>query len=112
MHNFTGTTARATPEPRNSPAELRSLVDSIGPNGIEIHIGAAELEPILGRLEKIGNRLVAVMIASALIGGIGQLTTKSDSRWRSLGGPLMSAGVGAASTLGAYLAVTAAPPSA
>ncbi|GAA3871009.1 AarF/ABC1/UbiB kinase family protein [Leifsonia kafniensis] len=89
------------------PVKLRTLADSIGPNGIEIHIDAAELEPLVGRTERIGNRLVAAIIASALIGGIGQLTTKSDSRWRAWGGPLMSAGVGAISTLGAYLALTA-----
>lgn len=89
------------------PEKLRTLVDSIGPNGIEIHIDAAELDPLVGRLERIGNRLVAATIVSALIGGIGQLTTRSDSRWRAWGGPLMSAGLGAVSTLGAYLALTA-----
>ncbi|HYI26009.1 MAG TPA: AarF/ABC1/UbiB kinase family protein [Thermomicrobiales bacterium] len=89
------------------PEKLRSLADSIGPDGAQVHLGASEFEPMVGRIEKMGNRLVAAIIASALIGGIGQLTSGSDSRWRSWNGRLMGAGVGAVGSLGAYLALTA-----
>ena len=37
--------------------------------GIQVHVRAAELEPLIGRAERIGNRLVAGMMSAALING-------------------------------------------
>ena len=88
------------------PEKLRQLFELIDTAGVEVHLRAAELEPLVGRIERIGNRLVAGMIAAAFIKGVGELTTGDRKRWHSWEGPLMGIGLGAASALSAYLAWT------
>jgi ubiquinone biosynthesis protein len=88
------------------PAIVRRLVDVADTTGIQVHLRAAELEPLVGRAERIGNRLVAGMIGAALITGIGGLVA-SDRRWRNWEGTMVGAGLGAIGTLGAYLITTA-----
>ena len=88
------------------PEKLRRLFELIDTAGVEVHLRAAELEPLVGRIERIGNRLVAGMIAAAFIKGVGELTTGDRKRWHSWEGPLMGIGLGAASALSAYLAWT------
>ncbi|AOT04662.1 ABC1 kinase family protein [Arthrobacter sp. U41] len=84
------------------PDLLRRVVDSLD-TGLEVHLRAAELEPLVGRIERIGNRLVAGMISAALIGGVGALAAGDRDRWGSWEKPLMRAGLGAGGALGAYL---------
>jgi ubiquinone biosynthesis protein len=88
------------------PERLRKLFDLLDTNGVEVHLRAAELDPLVGRVEKIGNRLVAGVIVAAFIRGIGELTAGDKTRWRSWNGPLLGAGVGVAGLLSAYLAWT------
>lgn len=88
------------------PELLRRVVDALDTPGLEVHLRAAELEPLVGRVERIGNRLVAGMIAAALIGGVGALTAGDKERWGSWERPLMRAGLGAGGALGAYLVWT------
>ena len=88
------------------PEKLRRLFELIDTAGVEVHLRAAELEPLVGRIERIGNRLVAGMIAAAFIKGVGELTMGDRKRWHSWEGPLMGIGLGAASALSAYLAWT------
>lgn len=92
------------------PELLRRVVDTLDTGGMEVHLRAAELEPLVGRMERIGNRLVAGMIAAALIGGVGSLTTGDKERWGSWEKPFMRAGLGAGSVLGAYLVWTSRRP--
>jgi ubiquinone biosynthesis protein len=91
------------------PDKLRRIFDLIDTNGIEVHLRAAELDPLVSRVEKIGNRLVAGMIASAFIRGVGELASHGPGRRRSWVAPLFRVGFGAASALSAYLAWTARP---
>ena len=88
------------------PGVIRRMVDVADTTGIQVHVRAAELEPLIGRAERIGNRLVAGMISAALINGIGGLVTR-ERRWRSWEGAMMGTGLGVIGTLGAYLAWTA-----
>jgi hypothetical protein len=67
------------------PGVLRRLVDVADTTGIQVHLRAAELEPLVGRAERIGNRLVVGMIGAALITGIGGLVA-GDRRVAVLGG--------------------------
>jgi ubiquinone biosynthesis protein len=92
------------------PELLRRVVDTLDTGGMEVHLRAAELEPLVGRLERIGNRLVAGMISAALIGGVGALTTGDKERWGSWEKPFMRAGLGAGTALGAYLVWTSRRP--
>lgn len=84
------------------PERLRRVLDTFDTGGVQVHLRASELDPLMGRAERIGNRLVAGMVAAALINGVGQLVT-SDRKWRSWESALMSAGMGAVGILGAYL---------
>jgi ubiquinone biosynthesis protein len=88
------------------PGIVRRLVDAADTTGIQVHLRAAELEPLVGRAERIGNRLVAGMVGAALISGIGGLVA-SERRWRSWEGTMVGAGLGAIGALGAYLTWTA-----
>ena len=67
-----------------------------------MHLRAAELEPLVERAERIGNRVIAGVIAAALINGIGTLVG-GNARWRPRQGALLGAGAGMISALGGYL---------
>jgi ubiquinone biosynthesis protein len=88
------------------PGIVRRLVDVADTTGLQVHLRAAELEPLVQRAERIGNRLVAGMVGAALISGIGGLVA-SERRWRSWEGTMVGAGLGAIGALGAYLTWTA-----
>lgn len=88
------------------PTRLRRILDRADRSGIEVHLRAAELEPLVARTERIGNRLVAGLIAAALINGVGDLVV-SEKRWRSWEGALFGAGVTVVSSLSGYLLWTA-----
>jgi ubiquinone biosynthesis protein len=88
------------------PGHLRRLLDSLDAGGLELHLRAQELEPLVARTERIGNRVVAGLIAAALIEGIAEVvTSRSDGRLRHEPTLLAVAG-GAATSLTAYLAWT------
>ncbi|MBW4095161.1 MAG: hypothetical protein HIU81_07165 [Acidobacteria bacterium] len=78
-------------------------------DGFQVHLRAAELEPLVTRAERIGNRLVAGMVISAFIRGLGGMATADSDRLRKWSTPLAAGGVGALSALGAYLAWTGRP---
>lgn len=88
------------------PTRLRRILDIMDQSGVEVHLRASELEPLVGRAEQIGNRLVAGMITAALINGVGQLTA-SNPRDRSGRTALLSAGLTAFAGLSGYLLWTA-----
>lgn len=84
------------------PGGLRRLLKTLDSSGVEVHLRAAELEPLMGRAERIGNRLVVGMVTAALIGGIGDLVA-GERKWRSWQGTLLGVGVSAVSAFGGYL---------
>lgn len=88
------------------PGMLRRTLEAIDTDGVELHLRAAELEPLMGRAERIGNRLVAGLIAAAFIRGVGELVVADDEKLRRWSRPLLGAGLGVAGTLGSYLAWT------
>lgn len=88
------------------PTRLRRLLEMTDQNGIELHLRTAELDPLMGRAERIGNRLVAGMITAALISGIGQVVAR-DSRLRTWQSALTGAALTAFTTLSSYLLWTA-----
>lgn len=90
-----------------APGVLRRLLDSADGNGLQVHLRAAELEPLVARTERIGNRLVAGMISAALITGVGGIVT-SERRFRRWEDTLLGTGLGVIGALGGYLAYTAA----
>lgn len=78
-------------------------------DGVELHLSAEDLAPLMARAERIGNRLVAGLILTAFIRGIGDLTATSNkarNRWQHT---LLAGGIGALGATGGYLAWTARP---
>lgn len=84
------------------PTRLRRILERADRSGLEVHLRAAELEPLVARAERIGNRLVAGLVAAALINGIGNLVV-SEKRWRRWESALLTMGAAAASSLSGYL---------
>lgn len=84
------------------PGTLRRLRRLLDADGVALHLRAAELEPLMSRAERIGNRLIAGLIAAALVNGIGELVS-DDSRWRGRGRVMIGAGIGTITALGGYL---------
>lgn len=87
--------------------QLRRLLAVLDRGDLEVHLRADELEPLVARAERLGNRLVAGVLAAAFIQGLAELMAVDPKRWRQWEAPLFAGGLGAASTLGAYLAWTA-----
>ena len=85
------------------PEQLHRLLGVLEAGGVEVHLRAEELEPLVARVERLGNRLVAGALAAACIEGIAELMTADPSRWRGRPRPLIAFGVGAG-TLAAYAA--------
>jgi ubiquinone biosynthesis protein len=75
--------------------------------GFDVHLRTAELEPLVARAERIGNRLVAGAIISAFISGIGKIVAGDRARFGSWERPMIVAGFGSLGALGGYLATTA-----
>ena len=88
------------------PDQLRRLLNTLDFEGLEVHLRAEELAPLVERLERVGNRMVAAVFASAFIRGVGELALGDSSRWKSWQAPLMSAGLAATGALGGYIAWT------
>ncbi|GAB3272190.1 AarF/ABC1/UbiB kinase family protein [Sinomonas notoginsengisoli] len=90
-------------------ADVPDLVDSLSrildSGGFEVHLRAAELEPIVARAERIGNKVLAGVIAAAFIRGVGEVVA-SDRRWRGWREPLLRTGMAALGGLGGYFGVT------
>jgi len=88
------------------PATLRRMRQILETSGFEVHLRAAELEPLVRRAERTGNRLIAGLLAAALINGIGQLVS-ANPKSRSPQGAMIGAGASAVTALGGYLLWTA-----
>lgn len=87
------------------PTRLRRILDAADRSGFDVHLRAAELEPLMRRTELVGNRLIAGMIAAALIMGIGEVVP-TEERWRSSKRGLVGAGAAVIGSLAGYLLVT------
>ncbi|HKT56657.1 MAG TPA: AarF/ABC1/UbiB kinase family protein [Microbacterium sp.] len=88
------------------PVRLRRILDAADRTGFDVHLRAAELEPLMRRTERVGNRLVAGIIAAALIMGIGEVVP-TEERWRSSKRGLLGAGAAVIGSLAGYLILTA-----
>ncbi|GHG50679.1 ubiquinone biosynthesis protein UbiB [Sinomonas cellulolyticus] len=87
------------------PDLIDNLSRMLDAGGFEVHLRAAELEPLVARAERIGNKVLAGVIAAAFIRGVGEVVS-SDKRWRGWREPLVRTGLAGLSGLTGYLAVT------
>lgn len=88
----------------DTPEGLRALAAALRRGDFEGHMCASEMEKAVGEAERIGNRIVAGLIAAALVNGVGQIVANNTGRWRRWRGPLVVAGAGTVGALGTYLA--------
>lgn len=89
------------------PGQLRRLLEVLDSGGLEVNLRAEELEPLVARAERIGNRLVAGVVAAAFIEGLAELVAADPQRWAPHDQKLVAVGVAAAAGLTGYLAWTA-----
>ena len=90
----------------DAPEIMRRVVDVLERGGIDIHFRAEELDRLMDKAEKTGNRIVAGLITAALINAVGELVSAQPDRWRNWPKTLFTAGIGGVGALGAYLALT------
>ncbi|AXH95369.1 ABC1 kinase family protein [Ornithinimicrobium avium] len=91
------------------PAYARTLIERIDSGGVDVNIRAGELEPLVERMERTGDRVVAALVVAAMITGGTNVLVAYKDRLGRFAGPLVAGG-GAALTAGsAYLAWTGRP---
>ena len=88
------------------PDRIRRLFDLMDAPGVTVRLEAREFEPLVGRMERVGDRLVAGVVAAAFIRGISELAAADKERWGRWEGPMMGTALGMAGALGAYLGWT------
>jgi ubiquinone biosynthesis protein len=67
------------------PSRLNRISEAIETGGLEVHVRADEMDALLARTERLGNRVSASVLAAALIHGLVQLATqrrRRRRRWR------------------------------
>lgn len=93
----------------DAPEIVRRMVDVLERGGIDIHFRVDELDRLMDKADKTGNRIVAGLITAALINAIGDLVSVQPDRWRNWPKALFTAGIGGVGALGAYLALSSRP---
>ena len=91
------------------PGRIRALMERVEDGGVDVNVRASELEPLVTRMERTGDRVVAAMVVAAMITGGTNVLVAYKDRLGRFAGPVVAAG-GAALTGGsAYLAWISRP---
>jgi ubiquinone biosynthesis protein len=64
------------------PSQLRRALNILDDGGFDVHLRASELEPLMSRAERLGNRIALSVLAAALIDAATQLLGRSRHRGR------------------------------
>jgi ubiquinone biosynthesis protein len=64
------------------PSQLRHALNILDDGGFDVHLRASELEPLMSRAERLGNRIVLSVLAAALIDAGTQLFGRFGRRGR------------------------------
>ena len=92
-----------------APELARRLLEVLERGGVDVHFRAGELQALMDRAERTGNRIVAGLIVAALIGAVGELVSFQPDRWKRWPKALFTAGLGGVGALGGYLALGSRP---
>jgi ubiquinone biosynthesis protein len=65
------------------PGQLHRALEVLASGGVELHVRASELEPLLARAERVGNRIAVSVITAALIDGLAGLAAANRARGRN-----------------------------
>ncbi|MGI4895060.1 MAG: ABC1 kinase family protein, partial [Janthinobacterium lividum] len=89
------------------PGQLGRLLDVLDRDGIAVSLRTDELEPLVERVERIGNRLVVGLVVSAGIGALATLGSTDAGRLRPYEAKVAAVGAAVVGSLTAYLGWTA-----
>jgi len=89
------------------PGQLARLLDVLDREGVSVSLNTDELEPLITRVERIGNRLVVGIVVSAGIGALATLGSTDVDRLRPHETKVAAAGIAVVGSLTAYLGWTA-----
>lgn len=84
------------------PGQLHRVLDALGSSGVEFHIRAAELEPLIARAERLGDRIARSVLIAAAIDGLAELAAADRARGRSWRVPRVPAVLAALAAAGGY----------
>src|SRR5699024_2607807 len=87
-----------------APRSLQGLAEVLERGGFDVHLRASELHEVAHEANRVGNRIIAGVIAAALINGVGQIVASDAGRWKAWQGPLITAGAASLAALSGYLA--------
>ncbi len=79
------------------PPRLNRVSEAIETGGLEVHLRADEMDALFARVDRLGNRVAASVLAAALIDGVIQLATSRPRRrsWPRRGKRTAAAKLGA-----------------
>jgi ubiquinone biosynthesis protein len=78
---------------------LERLLDTLG-NGVDVHVRTTDLEPLVARLERLGNRIAVSVLAAAAINSVAELAAADRIRRGGSGKPHVGARTAALAALG------------
>jgi ubiquinone biosynthesis protein len=64
------------------PGHVRRAFEIVDDGGFDVHLRASELEPLMSRAERLGNRIALSVLAAAVIDAGAQLLSRTHSRRR------------------------------
>lgn len=91
------------------PGYVRALMERVEDGGVDVNVRASELEPLVMRMERTGDRVVAAMVVAAMITGGTNVLVAYKDRLGPFAGPLVAAGGAALTSGSAYLAWISRP---
>ena len=62
------------------PQRLNRISEAVETGGLEVHVRTDEMEALLARVERVGNRVAASVLIAAVIDGLAQLATERRHR--------------------------------
>ena len=84
------------------PGQLHRVLDVLASGGLEVHVRTAELEPLLARAERLGNRIARSVLLAAVIDGLAELAAADRARGRSWPTPRVPTVLAAVAAAGGY----------
>jgi ubiquinone biosynthesis protein len=63
------------------PEQLHRVLELAASGGLEVHLRAAELEPLVSRAERLANRIAAAVLAAAVIDAVAELSSARNRRY-------------------------------
>ena len=92
------------------PEQLHRVLEAAAGGGFEVHLRAAELEPLMARAERLGNRIAVSVLAAAIIDGLAELAAAERASRNGRAGRTRPGRLAAVGAFGAYVALRSAAP--